>query len=495
MKRVLADLMDVGPEDEQFDARMSVLKEQVEHHVEEEEKELFPKVRKSLSEEELEELGDRMQKMFEKLEAQGDASKEIPDQTDAHVRERSGEGVRRAAGSLRNDRPNRGREQRAASSARGLGGTTLLVRERAEVQEVPPRRGRGGRAARPARRVLRPGVVSPRRAVPAAILAPTTPRAAGRAGLGRDVKTPEELERLRGACRAAARVLRVAGEAVRPGITTDALDEIAHAETLRQGGYPSPLNYRGFPKSICTSVNEVICHGIPDSRPLEDGDIVNLDITVFLDGMHGDCSATFLVARWTPPAAARPGRARVPRARHRRGATRAADLDIGHAIEAHAAARLRRGARLLRPRHRRDVPHLAPDPAPLRRDGRRRIMEKGMTFTIEPMITEGHWQDLLGRWVDRDHRRPEALGAVRAHHRGERRRRGDPDRRGSHRVPSLSAFSTRGRCEGRPRASARARSSARRRPAAAGSRTRSRRPSPDPRSARSRARRPPRRAR
>jgi hemerythrin superfamily protein len=83
MKRILADLMDVGPEDDQFDAKMSVLKEQVEHHVEEEEKELFPKVRKSLSKKELEELGDRMQKMFEKLEAQGDASSKIPDQTDA----------------------------------------------------------------------------------------------------------------------------------------------------------------------------------------------------------------------------------------------------------------------------------------------------------------------------------------------------------------------------------------------------------------------------
>ncbi len=155
--------------------------------------------------------------------------------------------------------------------------------------------GRDGAPPGPARRALAPGVVSPRRAVPPEIPRPDY-ATGGRPRLaGKDVKTPDELERLRRACRAAARVLRVSGAAVRPGITTDALEDLAHQETVRLGGYPSPLNYRGFPKSICTSVNEVICHGIPDNRPLADGDIVNLDITVFLEGMHGDCSATFLV--------------------------------------------------------------------------------------------------------------------------------------------------------------------------------------------------------
>ena len=82
---------------------------------------------------------------------------------------------------------------------------------------------------------------------------------------------------------------------MRPGVTTDALDAVAHEACIARGGYPSPLNYHGFPKSLCTSVNEVICHGIPDDRALVDGDIVNLDVTVYLDGVHGDTNATFLV--------------------------------------------------------------------------------------------------------------------------------------------------------------------------------------------------------
>ena len=112
-------------------------------------------------------------------------------------------------------------------------------------------------------------------------------------GTGRDVRTAEELVRLRKSCAAASRILKAAGAAVKPGITTDSIDELVHALTIKEGGYPSPLNYRGFPKSVCTSVNEVICHGIPDSRALLDGDIVNLDVTIFVEGMHGDCNATF----------------------------------------------------------------------------------------------------------------------------------------------------------------------------------------------------------
>jgi len=253
--------------------------------------------------------------------------------------------------------------------------------------------------ARPARRALRPGVVSPRRAVPPQIVRPDYATSGRPRAAGRDVKTPDELERLRRACRAAARVLRVSGEAVRPGITTDALDEIAHDETVRLGGYPSPLNYRGFPKSICTSVNEVICHGIPDSRPLEDGDIVNLDITVYLDGMHGDCSATYLVGNVDPD-----GR-RLVQVAHE-CLSRGVDAvkpgrpisDIGKAIESHAS---RHGFGVVRSycghgigetfHTSLQIPHHY-DPS------LRRIMEPGMTFTIEPMITEGTWQDLL--WDD-----------------------------------------------------------------------------------------------
>ena len=99
---------------------------------------------------------------------------------------------------------------------------------------------------------------------------------------------------------AAAEILLRAGDVVRPGITTDEIDRIVHDLSVEAGGYPSPLNYRGYPKSVCTSVNEVICHGIPDSRPLADGDIINIDVTLYRDGVHGDTSATFLVGDVDP---------------------------------------------------------------------------------------------------------------------------------------------------------------------------------------------------
>jgi methionyl aminopeptidase len=215
----------------------------------------------------------------------------------------------------------------------------------------------------------------------------------------KDVKSAEELARQRRACAAAARVLRIAGERVAVGITTEALDAVAHAEIVRLGGYPSPLGYRGFPRSICTSVNEVICHGIPDSRPLADGDIVNLDVTVYLDGMHGDCSATFLVGEVDAD-----GRRLVQVARECLAKGIAAVKpgrpisDIGRVIEAHAS---RHGFGVVRSycghgigesfHTALQIPHHY-DP------GAKRIMEPGMTFTIEPMITEGTWQDLL--WDD-----------------------------------------------------------------------------------------------
>ena len=107
--------------------------------------------------------------------------------------------------------------------------------------------------------------------------------------------TSDEIEKMRRACALGRHVLNKAAAALRVGITTDEIDKIVHEETIRHGAYPSPLNYHGFPKSCCTSVNEVICHGIPDRRPLEDGDIVNLDVTVYLDGFHGDLNGTYCV--------------------------------------------------------------------------------------------------------------------------------------------------------------------------------------------------------
>lgn len=112
-----------------------------------------------------------------------------------------------------------------------------------------------------------------------------------------DIKpqTPEDIMRMRIAGRMAREVLDAAVQVVKPGITTDFIDNVVHEETIKRKAYPSPLNYHNFPKSCCTSVNEVICHGIPDSTVLQDGDIINIDVTLYYDGVHGDCSETVLV--------------------------------------------------------------------------------------------------------------------------------------------------------------------------------------------------------
>jgi methionyl aminopeptidase len=264
---------------------------------------------------------------------------------------------------------------------------------------VSDERGATAPQVRLARPPLRPGVVSPRREVPPAIPRPDYAATGRPRAGGRDVRTPDEIERLRRACRAAARVLRIGGEAVAPGVTTEALDVLCHEETIRLGGYPSPLNYRGFPKSICTSPNEVICHGIPDSRALEPGDLVNLDITVYLDGMHGDCSATFLVGE-VDEAGQR--LVRVARECLEQGISAVRPGQpisaIGAAIEPHAA---RHGYGVVRDYCGHgigDTFHTALQ-IPHHQDPRaRRIMEEGMTFTIEPMITEGRWE--AGLWPD-----------------------------------------------------------------------------------------------
>src|SRR5437879_1349437 len=151
-------------------------------------------------------------------------------------------------------------------------------------------------------RVL-PGRVSPLRTVPPHILRP--PYADGPVTRWAEprVKSPEIIEKMRVAGRAAGEILAAAGEQVRPGVTTDELDVFVHELTIAKGGYPSPLNYGSsnpYPKSVCTSVNEVICHGIPDDRPLVERDIVHLDVTIYLDGVHRDCNATFGVGGIDP---------------------------------------------------------------------------------------------------------------------------------------------------------------------------------------------------
>jgi methionyl aminopeptidase len=140
-----------------------------------------------------------------------------------------------------------------------------------------------------------PGVQSRRRSVPASIARPEyVDRPAPAKFTGPEVKDAETIEKMRVAGRIAARAMEVAAAAIAPGVTTDELDRIGHEYMLDHGAYPSTLGYRNYPKSLCTSVNEVICHGIPDDRPLQDGDIVNIDITAYIDGVHGDTDATYL---------------------------------------------------------------------------------------------------------------------------------------------------------------------------------------------------------
>ena len=143
---------------------------------------------------------------------------------------------------------------------------------------------------------LTPGVVSKALSVPSGIVKPEyVGKPAPAEWLGGHTKTPDQVEKIRAAGKIAARAIALVGESAKPGVTTDELDKIAHDYMISEGAYPSTLGYRGFPKSCCTSVNEVICHGIPDDTVLKDGDILNVDITAYKDGFHGDSNVTFLI--------------------------------------------------------------------------------------------------------------------------------------------------------------------------------------------------------
>lgn len=243
---------------------------------------------------------------------------------------------------------------------------------------------------------LEPGVVSPRRRVPADIPRPEyVDRPAPRSYTGSEVKDAATIAAMRQACRIAAQALAEVGRHVAPGVTTDELDRIGHEFMLDHHAYPSTLGYRGFPKSLCTSINEVICHGIPDSTVLRAGDIVNVDITAYLTvdgiGVHGDTDATFCVGEVDEVS-----RLLVERTQHAmmRGIKAIAPGRqinvIGRVIEAYAK---RFGYGVVRDFTGHGIgtafhsglviPHF--DAAPHYDT----VMEPGMTFTVEPMLTLG----------------------------------------------------------------------------------------------------------
>lgn len=216
------------------------------------------------------------------------------------------------------------------------------------------------------------------------------------------IRTPSQLDRFVAAGAAARRVLDRVAAAVAPGTTTDELDAVCHQAYLDEGGYPSTLGYRGYPKSLCTSVNEVVAHGIPDDRPLEEGDIVNCDVTIYLEGMHGDCSRTVFVGGAdavpertrelvaTTEAALRAGVAAVaPGARVR---------DIGRAIEAVATAAGFGIVRELVGHGIGEQFHGEPHVHHYEEPRNRTVLQPGMSFTIEPMLTEGMAD--VGLWDD-----------------------------------------------------------------------------------------------
>nr|VFJ72536.1 MAG: methionine aminopeptidase, type I [Candidatus Kentron sp. FW] len=208
------------------------------------------------------------------------------------------------------------------------------------------------------------------------------------------LKTPEEVEKIRVAGHLAADVLDMIGPYVKPGVTTNELDRICHDYIVdEQQAIPAPLDYRGFPKSICTSVNYQVCHGIPNNKRLKNSDIVNIDITVIKDGYHGDTSRMFTVG--TPSPAAR-RLIKVSRECLRKGIHAVKPNltlgDIGHAVQRHAEGNRCSVVREFCGHGIGRAFHEDPQVLHYGRPGEGEVLRAGMTFTIEPMINLGKRQ-------------------------------------------------------------------------------------------------------
>jgi methionyl aminopeptidase len=243
-----------------------------------------------------------------------------------------------------------------------------------------------------------PGQLSPWREVPASITRPEYVGKKQPRRSDRNVQTPETIEKMRVAGRLAAQATVLAGEHAKPGVTTDDIDRVVHEFLCDHGAYPSTLGYRGFPKSCCTSLNEIICHGIPDSTVIEDGDILNVDVTAYLDGVHGDTNQTFCVGDVSEEARLLVERTREATMRAILAVAPGRALNvIGRVIEAYAK---RFGYGVVRDFGGHGigesfhsglfVPHYDQPNLDV-------VMEPGMTFTIEPMITLGTYQHDMWR--------------------------------------------------------------------------------------------------
>ncbi|MBK7586771.1 MAG: type I methionyl aminopeptidase [Myxococcales bacterium] len=208
-----------------------------------------------------------------------------------------------------------------------------------------------------------------------------------------EIKGPREIDAMREVCRLAAETLSLVGGMLRPGITTEDINRFVHEDTLRRGARPAPLNYKGFPKSVCTSLNEVVCHGIPGERVLEDGDIINVDVTHLYKGFHGDTSATFYIGKPSEDAI------RVTEVSRRCLALAIAQVraggrlgDIGAAIQEFAEGH---GCSVVRDFVGHGIGrqfHDEPKVSHYGTWGRGIRLKAGMTFTIEPMINVGGWE-------------------------------------------------------------------------------------------------------